>query len=77
MFDQLLRDMRDQQLSIEEEMAAAGINPLRITWTYSSEEVGDTIRFTATPRLKSDEEMIGRCSDPSCCGATPTRGRER
>lgn len=69
MFDRLIREMRDQQVPIEEDLAAAGIDPNRITWTYSSEEVGDTVRFRATPRLKTDEEMIGRCDDLSCCGA--------
>lgn len=68
MMDRLIRKMREQQLPIEEELAAAGIDPSRIAWTYSSEEVGDSVRFRAAPRLKSDEEMIGRCSDPSCCG---------
>lgn len=68
LLEQYIRDMREQQRPIEEQMVAAGIDPNRIHWTYTSEEAGDSVILRATPRLKSDEEVIGRCSDPSCCG---------
>ena len=66
--EKYIRDMREQQLLAEATLAAQGIDPLRVDWVYSSEQTAAGVTIRSTPRLKTDEEMIGRCSDPSCCG---------
>ena len=68
MLEPYIRAMREQQLAIEDRLIRAGVDAMRIDWTYDSEWTPDGMKLIAHPRLKSDEEMIGRCSDPSCCG---------
>ncbi len=66
--DQYLEDLHEQLLVAEGSLTASGVPWGRVAWVFEVVEGDDSVILRARPRLKTDDEMVGRCSDPSCCG---------